>query len=184
MRFLEPPQDTSLAAKEARAIGSEILGRCVGGRTRLIARVITAHYDEALRPSGLRAGQLTMLAIAGTVDRVRPAELQELLAMDKSTVSRNVKVVVDHGWLERLDDEAGRGYGLRLTSAGRERLKLALPIWRKAQEEAAELLMPPIFAALKLVGDSLLAKSEYHIDIGEFQPTMPTPEAMAALASL
>ena len=52
MRYLDPPRSDSALSRTAQAIGSEILGHCVGGRTRLIARVVTAHYDEALRPTG------------------------------------------------------------------------------------------------------------------------------------
>ena len=121
-----------------------------------------------------------MLAITASVARVRPGELQELLAMEKSTVSRNVRDHVGHRWLTRIDDPKGRGYSLEITEGGAQEAHRRPSHLAASQEEAAELLRPEMFDALKLVGDSLLAASELHIDIGEHQRVPSMPRAVAA----
>ena len=74
---------------------------------RTLNRAVTALYDEALRPHGLRVGQLNLLVAVARMGTARPGDLCRLLKMDKSTLSRDVEVMRRNGWLE-VDDSAGR----------------------------------------------------------------------------
>src|SRR5215471_4218928 len=78
---------------------------CIAGRLRLLNRVITNLYDEALRPFGVKLSQGNVLAVAARLGVARPAEVCEILELDTSTLSRTVDRMVENGWLEILPDE-------------------------------------------------------------------------------
>ncbi len=113
---------------------------CIAGRLRLLNRVVTALYDEALRPFGVKLSQGGVLAVTAKLGVARPAEVCDLLEMDTSTLSRTVERMVQNGWLEILSDEDGRSHPFRLTDQGRRLMEEAIPAWEKAQARARKLL--------------------------------------------
>ncbi len=122
----------------ARAIGAE----CLCFRSRRLARVLTRHFDDALRPLGIQATQLTLLAAIagpGPAGQSMP-RLHDLLAMDPTTLSRNLKPLQKSGFVivERAEDDK-RARIARLTAEGERVLRQALPVWRKAQDELLEI---------------------------------------------
>ncbi len=64
---------------------------CVAARMRLLNRVVTNFYDDALRPLGLKISQLNILIATAKLGEARPAEVCEILQLDTSTLSRNVE---------------------------------------------------------------------------------------------
>jgi DNA-binding MarR family transcriptional regulator len=60
--------------------------------------------------------------------------------MDKSTLSRDVKVMQRHGWLEEVSGEDARTRPLRMTPKGSRLLEKCLPAWRTAQAKAKDRL--------------------------------------------
>jgi DNA-binding MarR family transcriptional regulator len=117
-----------------------IAANCIAVRLRLLNRVVTNLYDEALRPLGLKVSQLNVLVVAAKLGVARPAQVSELLHLDISTLSRNVDRMMAKGWLEVVPEEDARTQPFRLTDQGRRLLERAIPAWEKAQEQAAELL--------------------------------------------
>ena len=117
-----------------------IATNCIAGRLRLLNRVVTGLYDDALWPFGVRLSQGSVLAVTAKLGVARPAEVCEFLEMDTSTLSRTVDRMVSNGWLEIVPDEDGRSQPFRLTAEGRRLLERALPAWEEAQAEAKKLL--------------------------------------------
>jgi DNA-binding MarR family transcriptional regulator len=119
-----------------------IAANCIAVRLRLLNRVVTNLYDEALRPLGLKVSQLNVLVVAAKLGVARPAEVSELLHLDLSTLSRNVDRMMakSRRWLEAVPEEDARARPFRLTHRGRRLLERAIPAWEKAQKQAAELL--------------------------------------------
>src|SRR5436309_7608768 len=117
-----------------------IAGECLGVRVRTLHRAVTALYDEALRPHGLRVGQLNLLVAVARMGTARPGDLCRILQMDKSTLSRDVEVMRRNGWLEVDDSPDARARPLRVTAAGDALLEAVVPAWRKAQEKAEVML--------------------------------------------
>jgi DNA-binding MarR family transcriptional regulator len=113
---------------------------CIGVRLRLLNRVITGFYDEALRPLGVRISQLNILIVTAKLGLARPAQVCEILQLDSSTLSRNVKPLQSHGWLEVVHGEDGREQPFRLTAKGIRLIEKAVPAWEEAQRQASELL--------------------------------------------
>src|SRR4051794_1784857 len=113
---------------------------CIAGRLRLLNRVVTNLYDDALRPFGLKLSQGNVLAVTAKLGVARPAQVCDLLELDTSTLSRTVDRMVGNGWLEIVPDQDGRAQPFRLTDLGRRLMEQAIPAWEKAQAEAKKLL--------------------------------------------
>jgi DNA-binding MarR family transcriptional regulator len=102
---------------------------------RTAARVMTRVYDAFLRDSGLKASQLALLAAADAAATVSIAELSKRLAMDRTTLSRNLNPLVSAGLIEVGDEGWRRSKFVRITEAGRARIALAVPLWEQAQAD-------------------------------------------------
>src|SRR5215203_3223371 len=113
---------------------------CIAVRLRLLNRVVTNFYDDALRPLGLKVSQLNILVVTAKLGLARPARVCDLLQLDASTLSRNVKPLQAHGWLEVVPDEDARAQPFRLTPEGERLIERAVPAWQEAQRRASKLL--------------------------------------------
>src|SRR4030095_1375853 len=89
---------------------------CIAVRLRLLNRVITNFYDDALRPLGLKVSQLNILIVTANLVWARPAQVCEILQLDTSTLSRNVERMRAHGWLEVVPEADARAQPFRLTA--------------------------------------------------------------------
>src|SRR5947208_1340453 len=113
---------------------------CIAVRLRLLNRVVTNFYDDALRPLGLKVSQLNILIVTAWLGLARPAQVCDFLQLDASTLSRNVKPLQAHGWLEVVPDEDARAQPFRLTPQGKRLIEKVVPAWEEAQRRAGELL--------------------------------------------
>ena len=129
-----------MSSKNAEARWDEIAHGCINLRLRLLDRVVTGLYDDALRPLGLKVTQLAILVGAARLRLARPSVLCERLQMDISTLSRNVERLRARGWLEIVPDEDARAHPFRVTPGGARLIQKALPRWRKAQAETRRLV--------------------------------------------
>src|SRR4051812_32392858 len=123
-----------------RSMIDKIAGECVAVRLRMLNRVITNLYDDALRSLDLKVSQMNILVAAAKMGTARPIEVCEYLHLDVSTLSRNVERMKARGWLEIVPDEDGRSQPFRLTRQGRKLLEKAVQAWSKAQEQVKNVL--------------------------------------------
>jgi DNA-binding MarR family transcriptional regulator len=100
------------------------------------ARRLARRFDEALRPVGLTSGQFSLLM---SLNRPQPPSMGAVaatLAMDRTTLTSNLKPLERRGLVERGGDPADkRAKLLRLTEEGGKLLAAALPIWRLTHDE-------------------------------------------------
>ncbi|MFQ5620118.1 MAG: MarR family winged helix-turn-helix transcriptional regulator, partial [Rhodospirillales bacterium] len=94
-------------------------------------------YDEALKPSGLRATQFSLLAVAENKGPTGITELARTLVTDRTTLTRNLKPLLDQELLQVVDGADRRQRPITLTLRGRDRLAQALPLWREVQARLA-----------------------------------------------
>ena len=121
-----------------------IAQKCIGVRMRLLNRVVTRIYDDALRPLGMKTSQLNILVVTARLGLARPAQISSRLKMEISTVSRNVDRMRARGWIEVIDDEKdARAHQLRLSVEGQRLLEEAKPAWEEAQQKVKDLLGKP-----------------------------------------
>ncbi len=125
--------------KDNRAIDA-IARTCIAVRLRLLNRVVTNLYDDALRPLGLKVSQLNILVVTAKLGLAQPAQVCDLLHLDTSTLSRNVERMRAKGWLEVVPGKDARTQPFRLTAQGKRLLEQAVPAWEQAQRQAEELL--------------------------------------------
>ena len=114
--------------------------QCAFFNTRKAARAVTRFYDGALAPSGLKATQLTMLGAISISGPVRMSELADMLVLDKTTLTRNLKLLEAGGLVAIAAGEDRRERVASLTRPGRDALERALPLWREAQRRVSEHL--------------------------------------------
>src|ERR1700760_4252718 len=107
---------------------------CYCTQIRRASSEATKIYDDALRPQGLRITQFSMLRGLGRLGRATLTELADELALDRTTMSRSVKLLIEAGWVDsKAGDTAGREKVLVLNALGRKTIQDALPLWAKAQ---------------------------------------------------
>jgi len=103
------------------------------GSFRRTARALTQMYERALRPSGLRATQLTILQVLVRAGEVSQGRLGEMLAMDSTSLTRTLAIMRRAGWIAERRGEDRRERRVWLSSAGEAKLRRALPAWEKVQ---------------------------------------------------
>lgn len=118
----------------------EIVTDCLAVRVRLIGRALTSLYDGALGSHDVTIAQVNLLAALGKVGPCPPSKLGEVLQLERSTVSRNVNLLLNHGWIEALSSDAKGIREVALTRAGRAKIESVMPQWRQAQRQATQLL--------------------------------------------
>src|SRR5437763_13784592 len=129
-----------IEAERMKAMMDKIAGQVVAVRLRMLNRIITNIYDNALRPLDLKVSQMNILVAAAKMGTARPLEVCEYLHLDVSTLSRNVERMKARGWLEVVPDEDGRSQPFRLTARGCKLLEKAVPAWGEAQEQVKKVL--------------------------------------------
>ncbi|MDQ3966505.1 MAG: MarR family winged helix-turn-helix transcriptional regulator [Actinomycetota bacterium] len=126
----------------------EIARACACANLRKAARAVTQVFDEALGSSGLRATQFTLLVTSRLAGETPISELAERMAMDRTTLSRNLKPLVRKGLLEVRPGKDGRTRLLRITPEGERTLAKAYPLWERAQHEVVGALGEDRYEAL------------------------------------
>lgn len=108
---------------------------CTCFRIRSAARRVTQIYNQHLAPTGLKISQFSLLGFVCAEGPVTIGRLSELLATDRTTLTRNLKPLLDDGVIERAASGDKRRHELAATPAGRALFKRALPLWSAAEQE-------------------------------------------------
>ena len=108
---------------------------CYCTQFRRSANQLTGIYDEALRPVGLK---ITHFSLLRAIERLGAATYNEIAAeaaLDKTTISRNLKVLINAGWVTVSvpPEEDARYRSAQLSKEGVKKLRSAEPYWRVAQ---------------------------------------------------
>jgi DNA-binding MarR family transcriptional regulator len=106
---------------------------CLCANVRRAARAITRLYDEALRPSGLRTAQFTLLQVLNLAPGISQKGLARLLEFDSTTLTRTLAHLRRRGWLRSEEGKDRRELRLSLTAAGLQEYKRVVPYWKTAQ---------------------------------------------------
>lgn len=131
-------QHISRAKPMAHAMQSE----CLGLRVARLHRLIRRRFDQELRPLGLSTSQLGVLsALTIHGGAVKPAQLAEWLATERSTVSRNLSLLEAKGLVVPAEVSAsGRSMAVAITDRGSEALGGAENAWHRVQASLTDLL--------------------------------------------
>lgn len=117
---------------------------CLCLATRRAARDLSRRFDEAFRPLGITSGQYSLLHALNRPDPPPLGAVAELMVMDRTTLSANVKPLARRGLVRTVTDPADRRVRrLSLTKQGREMLALAMPLWTSLHAQIDEDLDDP-----------------------------------------
>jgi DNA-binding MarR family transcriptional regulator len=144
---------------EIEDVTREVTRDCLVTRTRQISRVLTGIYDQELRPFGVNSPQFSLLVVISRLGPVSRAEIGRQNHQERSTLTRNLQLILAEGWAEEVPQTAGgRSRPIALTTAGRELLHTAAPAWRAAQVRA-KLFLGDVGASAVLDIAHVLAQS-------------------------
>lgn len=132
-----------------RDVVDNIACNCLLSATRRLGRIITAIYEDELRPFHVRASQFNLLVVVAKAGLVRRTDVGRYADIDPSTLTRNLAVMLSNGWIEEvIAGDDGRGNPIRITAKGRRLIESVAPGWRRAQQRAMKLLGEARVAAL------------------------------------
>lgn len=122
----------------------EVRDRCLCLHLQRAARAIARRFDEALRPYALTNGQFSLLMALNRPQPPKISDLVPVLAMDRTTLTANLKPLARRGLLEvAVDPKDRRGRRLKITDAGRDLLVAALPVWRDTHSDV-DVMLPEL----------------------------------------
>ncbi|MGH8053489.1 MAG: MarR family winged helix-turn-helix transcriptional regulator [Stenotrophomonas sp.] len=106
---------------------------CTCFQLRRAARRVSQVYDHHLAAADL---SLNAYSILRRAREPRPlGALADALGMDRTTLTRNIKPLIESGLLQSQTGDDPRQREVRITAAGKRRLQKALPLWQQAQDE-------------------------------------------------
>jgi DNA-binding MarR family transcriptional regulator len=133
---------------------------CLCASLRRASRAVTQLYEEALRPVGLTTSQFTILQALSLAGELNQGELGRALAMDSTTLTRTLAIMIRNGWIAKRRGKDRREWRLSLAKAGRSRFEAALPHWESAQSELRMKLGDRWDVLMNLTNDLTNAVSE------------------------
>jgi DNA-binding MarR family transcriptional regulator len=161
-----------ISSDKTTTVGStklrEVARACACANLRKAARAVTQLFDAALAPSGLKATQFTLLVTSRLSGEATINGLAQRMAMDRTTLSRNLKPLVRDGLLEVSPGGDGRTRLVRISLEGEQALDKAYPMWKMAQEEVVgslgeeryEALLGDVVRAVAIAADGPLEASD------------------------
>jgi DNA-binding MarR family transcriptional regulator len=131
------------AGERAQRVASAYVPRnteCAYNNLKVMTRVVSAIYDEELRPVGLRASQLALLWAIRAMEPVEFGRLGTTTFTDQTTLSRTVALLKKSGLVSVRVGDDRRVRVISLTAKGLERFAVAMPLWERAQVRADALV--------------------------------------------
>ena len=128
---LELPWELTRAAWGAPA--DELLSGSLEALPPLIEDGLVTRDD-----TGLRITQYSILANLDRLKSLSITELANVMVIDRTTLTRNLRPLQRDGLVALSDGPDKRSRALTLTDEGRERLKTARPLWRKTERKVRQ----------------------------------------------
>lgn len=115
---------------------------CLCTSIRRSARNISQIYSDHLQQSGekINANQVSILVLLSQIEKETISELSNILKMERTTLTRNLKVLDKSGWIKTYYGTDGRMKFTKLSKRGIQVLGKILPHWKKAQKQTKKIL--------------------------------------------
>jgi DNA-binding MarR family transcriptional regulator len=108
---------------------------CACATARRATRLVTQLYGEHLRKHDLEPTQLSLLTLLQKLPGKSQTAVTRVLGIDKTTLSRNLKLMQKNGWVYLDSVPRQNELGLFLTTAGVKLVKASQPDWKRAQDQ-------------------------------------------------
>jgi DNA-binding MarR family transcriptional regulator len=110
--------------------------QCVCTAARRRSRELTRAFEKAMRGSGLRGTQFSLLAALVQTGSLSTTRLADFLGLERTTLTRNLRPLIRDGFVRIDEGEDRRVRKVAITPAGEEAARRAYPFWKKAQDAA------------------------------------------------
>jgi DNA-binding MarR family transcriptional regulator len=107
---------------------------CTNFKLRQLLRSVSRLYDAEIAQAGLKGSQYSLLSHVLALGPIAPTVLAERMGMDASTLSRNLRPLIDKGWVLQGPGADARGRSISITPAGRAKHAEAKLHWKRAQQ--------------------------------------------------
>jgi DNA-binding MarR family transcriptional regulator len=124
---------------------------CLALTLRQASRAVSRIYDEELRGVGLRTTQFSLLRLLRKSGEIRQRDLGDITVHEETTLSRNLRPLLDAGWVAVRVGKDRREKWLQITQSGLAKLKEARPHWSRAQARMKALLPDGVWQHLMTV---------------------------------
>lgn len=121
---------------------------CLVMNTRMAARAVTRLGDRRLRPFGVTAAQFNIMGMLVTRPGRSISELAQELAMERTTLSRNLALLERKGLVETAVTGDGKARVYELAPAGQTVFDNALPEWRRSLADLRQALQEPDYQTI------------------------------------
>lgn len=148
---------TRTAARTAAGVEASPRG-CSSQKVRRLSRRLSQHFDHIVAASGLKTTQYSLLSHVVQLGPLRPGELARAMDLDASTLTRNLRPLVDAGWVEIGPGDDERSRTVSATVAGRVKHADAQKDWKRAQLAFNERLGVDMVARLHALVDECMAR--------------------------
>ena len=114
---------------------------CTCFALRKLSRTVTRLYDAHLAEAGLKTTQYSVLRTVAR-EPMPMADLAQRLATERTTLTRNLKPLIDAGWVRVDAGDDARQRIVAITPAGRDAIAAARAAWRRAQAALEDAIGP------------------------------------------
>src|SRR5690606_10934376 len=140
---------------------------CTNLKLRQLVRAVGTHYDAEVGKAGLKITQYSLLSYIAKLGPIRAVELAQQMHMSASTLSRNLRPLIDAGCVEQAPGPDARSWFIQATADGHAKLTEAQRRWRAAQEALNQRLGTERVVALHtLIDESLGILDAEGADLG------------------
>jgi DNA-binding MarR family transcriptional regulator len=110
--------------------------QCVCTAARRHSRELTRRFEKEMRGSGVHVTQFTLLATLVQTGPIPTTRLADFQGLERTTLTRNLALLVRHGFVRIDEGDDRRVRKVAITPAGEQAARRAYPFWKKAQDAA------------------------------------------------
>jgi DNA-binding MarR family transcriptional regulator len=136
--LLEQIQEQDLTLEQSHPLEQtqQEMTECACSSMRKATRLITQFYDQAIRSTGLRSTQCSVLITISQHPCISVGELATLMVMDQTTVTRTISILREQGLIDvHAEENDARRKSICLTDHGVKKLEEVVPLWQQVQQE-------------------------------------------------
>ena len=123
------------------AFTHHVRDQCLCLHVQRAARALARRFDDALRPVGVTQGQFSLLTALNRAEPPTIGAVANLLALDRTTLTANLKPLERRGLVKVIvDPDDRRSRRLILTAAGLASLAAAAPVWKREHARVERLM--------------------------------------------
>ena len=134
---------------------------CTSFKVRKLDRLLARQYDTALAAANLKSTQFAMLRHIYRFGPISISDLAIKLGMDQSTLSRNIKLALEEGWVKITSGEDARTRIITNTAAGNKKHQAAKLLWESQQRNVIKVLGKNRTTELNKMIDEAIALIEF-----------------------